>query len=91
MNPQPWPKEPWTWQVVGTQPRLFDAKGNDITNSPEAQKRILDSVNSLSGIWFPANAIPAMNDRINRLEKLRAEAWAMVQAGEAHKLSDHSQ
>lgn len=85
MNPQSWPKEPWSWQVVGTQPRLFDAKGNDITNDPDAQKRILDAVNSLSGIWFPGNAIPSMNERIERLERLRAEAWARAESLSAQR------
>lgn len=80
MNPQPWPKEPWEWRTVGTQQRLFDAKGNDITTNDEARKRLISCVSALKGIWFPEAAIPAMDDRINRLEKLRSEAWADAQS-----------
>lgn len=78
-NPQWWPKEPWTVEVIGTQPRIFDAKGRDITNHPAVLERTVQCVNACKGIWYPENHIPASKGRIDNLERLRKSAWARVQ------------
>lgn len=72
---QPWPAEPWAVQIVGTQPRIFDAKGNDITNNPATIERAIACVNGFAGVWLVADHVKEASDHIRRAEAARKAAW----------------
>lgn len=80
---QHWPKEPWEFRVVGTQPRLFDAKGKDITNNPAAHERLIGCVNGFQGVWLVAHHVEEAAKKADRLEQLRKDALARAEIAEA--------
>lgn len=80
---QPWPPEPWFMQIVGTQPRMFDAKGRDITNDPRAHERMIACVNGFKGVWLAESFVEEATATARRAEALRKEAWHRAETLEA--------
>jgi hypothetical protein len=71
---QPWPQEPWAVKTVGTQPRIFDAKGNDITTSDAARERMIACVNGFAGVWLVETNVQEATDHLRRSEAARKAA-----------------
>lgn len=70
-------------QVIGTIPRLVDAKGNDIMRAEGGPERLVECWNALRKIAFPEAHVTATDEYCERLEGLRKEAWARVRELEA--------
>lgn len=75
---QPWPPEPWSFQIIGTQWRLFDAKGRDITTDQSARDRMLLCVNGFKGIWLAGDFVDEAKRIYTDAQEDRRKAWEKI-------------
>lgn len=79
MNNPPHPKGPFSIGVIGTVPRILDAKGRDVMTLPGGMDRLVECANAIRhDVWFPGNHVAALERDVVRIEQLRKEAWAIA-------------
>lgn len=81
----PCPKGPYTVsfdEETGTT-QILDATGYDVLALENGAQRLVDCANAMPKVFFPAAHVNALEDRVERLEQLRKDAWARVKELEA--------
>ena len=71
---------------------VIDSRGNtiliDVFCDSASIERFIECWNALRHVAFPSAHVKALEDRVERLEQLRKEAWARVQEMEQDKLEE---
>lgn len=60
----------------------------DVFCDGEAVSRFIECWNALRHVAFPAAHVKALEDRVERLEQLRKEAWSRAQELEAEQVRE---
>lgn len=80
-----WPRGPFTvGKVLDEVACILDRDGNDVMNIPGGAERLVACANAIRhDVHFPGNHVAVLEERVERLEKLRKDAWARAEALQA--------
>ena len=77
------PRTPYSIGVIGSVPRILDARGNDVLNEDGGMERLVECANALRKVHFPAAHVEATDEYVKRLEELRTAAWNRAESLDA--------
>ena len=75
----PWPKGPYSI-IAGDDGMVsvVDKHGQPVVGQVGGAERLVACANALESVWFPEAHICELEQRCDRLESLRAAAWAEI-------------